>query len=64
LSDHTGFYAPIKPFLVMEITAITSKQTPVFHATVVGKLPIGISTWAGLRSAFSCHFCARPCQSH
>ena len=40
LSDHTGFYTPVEPFPVMEVTAITSKQNPVFHATVVGKPPL------------------------
>ena len=38
--DHTGFYTPVEPFPVMEVTAITSKQDPVFHATVVGKPPL------------------------
>ena len=38
--DHTGFYTPVEPFPVMEVTAITSKREPVFHATVVGKPPL------------------------
>ncbi|MGP1484682.1 MAG: menaquinone biosynthesis decarboxylase [Campylobacter sp.] len=38
--DHTGFYTPIEPFPVMEVTAITSKRAPIFHATVVGKPPL------------------------
>jgi len=38
--DHTGFYTPIEPFPVMDVTAITSKREPVFHATVVGKPPL------------------------
>ncbi|WP_169783929.1 menaquinone biosynthesis decarboxylase [Campylobacter curvus] len=38
--DHTGFYTPIEPFPVMEVTAITHKQSPIFHATVVGKPPL------------------------
>jgi len=38
--DHTGFYTPVEPFPVMEVTAITSKREPLFHATVVGKPPL------------------------
>ncbi|MDO5045325.1 menaquinone biosynthesis decarboxylase, partial [Campylobacter sp.] len=38
--DHTGFYTPIEPFPVMEVTAITHKREPIFHATVVGKPPL------------------------
>ncbi|MBR8466003.1 menaquinone biosynthesis decarboxylase [Campylobacter sp. faydin G-140] len=38
--DHTGFYTPIEPFPVMDVTAITHKQNPVYHATVVGKPPL------------------------
>ena len=38
--DHTGFYTPIEPYPVLEVTAITSKQNPVYLATVVGKPPL------------------------
>lgn len=38
--DHTGFYTPVLPFPVMRVSAITSKKSPVFHATVVGKPPL------------------------
>lgn len=38
--DHTGFYTPVEKFPVIEVTAITSKQNPIFNATVVGKPPI------------------------
>ncbi|MCI6988267.1 MAG: menaquinone biosynthesis decarboxylase [Campylobacter sp.] len=38
--DHTGFYTPVLPFPVMEVSAISSKASPVFHATVVGKPPL------------------------
>ena len=38
--DHTGFYTPIEPFPVMDVTAITHKKEPIFHATVVGKPPL------------------------
>ncbi len=35
--DHTGYYTLPEEFPVMEVTAITTKKDPVFHATVVGK---------------------------
>lgn len=38
--DHTGFYTPIEPFPVMDVRAITHKEKPIFHATVVGKPPL------------------------
>ncbi|CAD7288894.1 3-octaprenyl-4-hydroxybenzoate carboxy-lyase [Campylobacter majalis] len=38
--DHTGFYTPIEPFPVMDVSAITCKKEPIFHATVVGKPPL------------------------
>ena len=38
--DHTGFYTPIEPYPVMELSAITRKKNPVFLATVVGKPPL------------------------
>lgn len=38
--DHTGFYTPVEPFPVMEVRAITHKEDPIFHATVVGKPPL------------------------
>ncbi|WP_299547352.1 menaquinone biosynthesis decarboxylase [uncultured Helicobacter sp.] len=38
--DHTGFYTPIEPYPVMEVSAITSKKNPVYLATVVGKPPL------------------------
>ncbi|MDR3346908.1 MAG: menaquinone biosynthesis decarboxylase [Campylobacteraceae bacterium] len=38
--DHTGYYTPQEPYPVMEVTCITSKLEPVYHATVVGKPPI------------------------
>ena len=38
--DHTGYYTPVEPFPVMEVSAITHKRAPVFHATVVGKPPL------------------------
>jgi 4-hydroxy-3-polyprenylbenzoate decarboxylase len=38
--DHTGYYTPKELYPVMEVTCITSKLEPVYHATVVGKPPI------------------------
>lgn len=38
--DHTGFYTPICAFPELEVTAITHKQNPIFHATIVGKPPL------------------------
>lgn len=38
--DHTGFYTPIEPYPVLEISAITMKKNPIYLATVVGKPPL------------------------
>jgi len=38
--DHTGYYTLVEDFPVMEVTAITHKNNPVFAATVVGKPPL------------------------
>ncbi|MDR1614947.1 MAG: menaquinone biosynthesis decarboxylase, partial [Campylobacteraceae bacterium] len=38
--DHTGYYTPKELYPVMEVTCVTSKLEPVYHATVVGKPPI------------------------
>ena len=38
--DHTGFYTPIEPYPVLEITAITTKTKPIYPASVVGKPPL------------------------
>ncbi len=38
--DHTGYYTPKEPYPVMEVTKITSKKSPIFLATVVGKPPL------------------------
>ncbi|WP_187648596.1 menaquinone biosynthesis decarboxylase [Nitrosophilus labii] len=38
--DHTGYYTLKESFPVMEVTKITSKEKPVFQATVVGKPPL------------------------
>lgn len=38
--DHTGFYTPIEPYPVLEVSAITHKHNPIYVATVVGKPPL------------------------
>lgn len=38
--DHTGFYTPIEPYPVLEISAITMRKRPIFPATIVGKPPL------------------------
>ncbi|MDX1808276.1 MAG: menaquinone biosynthesis decarboxylase [Sulfurospirillaceae bacterium] len=38
--DHTGYYTPIEPYPVLDVTCITTKEKPVYQATVVGKPPL------------------------
>nr|QGT50074.1 hypothetical protein Helico4rc_1940 [uncultured Helicobacter sp.] len=38
--DHTGFYTPIEPYPVLEVSAITMRKKPIYPATVVGKPPL------------------------
>ncbi|MCV6608635.1 MAG: menaquinone biosynthesis decarboxylase [Campylobacterales bacterium] len=38
--DHTGYYTPVEPYPVMDVTAITMRKEPIYLATVVGKPPI------------------------
>ncbi|MDD7296778.1 MAG: menaquinone biosynthesis decarboxylase [Helicobacter bilis] len=38
--DHTGFYTPIEPYPIMQVSVITMKHNPVYLATVVGKPPL------------------------
>ncbi|PAF47489.1 menaquinone biosynthesis decarboxylase [Helicobacter sp. 12S02634-8] len=38
--DHTGFYTPIEPYPVLEVSAITHQKSPIYLATVVGKPPL------------------------
>ena len=38
--DHTGYYTQKEPYPFMEVTKITSKDKPIFYATVVGKPPV------------------------
>lgn len=38
--DHTGYYTPPAPFPVLEVTAITHREKPIYPATVVGRPPM------------------------
>lgn len=38
--DHTGYYTLKEPYPIMEVTCITTKEKPVYQATVVGKPPL------------------------
>ncbi len=38
--DHTGYYTLKEPYPVMDVTAVTMKENPVYQATVVGKPPL------------------------
>ena len=37
--DHTGYYNPAEPFPVMQVTAITHRQTPIYLSTYTGRPP-------------------------
>jgi 4-hydroxy-3-polyprenylbenzoate decarboxylase len=37
--DHTGFYTPVEPFPVFNVTAITMRRDAVYPSIVVGKPP-------------------------
>ncbi len=38
--DHTGYYTLKESYPVMDVTCITSKESPIYQATVVGKPPL------------------------
>lgn len=38
--DHTGYYTLKEPYPVLDVTAITAKEKPLYYATVVGKPPL------------------------
>ena len=57
--DHTGFYTPIEPYPVLEVSAITHKQNPIYLATVVGKPPLEDKYLGYPTERISCHFCRR-----
>jgi 4-hydroxy-3-polyprenylbenzoate decarboxylase len=44
--DHTGYYTPPEPYPVFHLTAITHRENPIYHATVVGKPPME-DAWLG-----------------
>lgn len=37
--DHTGYYNPPEPFPVMQITAVTHRQNPIYLSTYTGRPP-------------------------
>ena len=37
--DHTGYYNPAEPFPVMQVTAITHRQDPLYLSTYTGRPP-------------------------
>lgn len=38
--DHTGYYTPVSPYPVFNVTAITMRKAPIFPATVTGIPPM------------------------
>ncbi len=38
--DHTGYYTLKEPYPVMDVSCITTKKSPIYQATVVGKPPL------------------------
>ncbi len=38
--DHTGYYTLKEPYPFLHVTAITTKEKPIYQATVVGKPPL------------------------
>lgn len=44
--DHTGYYTPIEPFPVFQVTAITHRQAPIYPTTIVGIPPME-DVWMG-----------------
>lgn len=44
--DHTGYYTPVEPFPVFQVTAITQRKNPIYPATVVG-IPPQEDVWMG-----------------
>ncbi|MES0826989.1 UbiD family decarboxylase [Ruegeria sp. SCP11] len=37
--DHTGYYNPAEPFPVMQVTAVTHRETPLYLSTYTGRPP-------------------------
>lgn len=44
--DHTGYYTPVEPFPVFQVTAITHRRDPIYPTTVVGVPPME-DVWMG-----------------
>ncbi|RDU65455.1 menaquinone biosynthesis decarboxylase [Helicobacter sp. MIT 14-3879] len=38
--DHTGYYTPIEPYPIMEVSVISLKKNPIYLSSVVGKPPL------------------------
>lgn len=38
--DHTGYYTPLEPYPLLEVSALRIKKGAIYHATVVGKPPL------------------------
>jgi 4-hydroxy-3-polyprenylbenzoate decarboxylase len=38
--DHTGYYTPVEPFPVFNVTAITHRNKPIYPTTIVGVPPV------------------------
>lgn len=45
--DHTGFYSLPEPFPVFTVTAITHRENPIYHTTIVGR-PVMEDDYMGL----------------
>lgn len=44
--DHTGYYTPVEPFPVFELTAVTRRRQPIYPTTIVGVPPME-DVWMG-----------------
>ena len=44
--DHTGYYTPVEPFPVLNVTAITHRRDPIYPSIVVG-VPPSEDVWLG-----------------
>ncbi len=44
--DHTGYYTPPEPYPVFHVECVTRRESPIYHATVVGKPPME-DAWLG-----------------
>jgi 4-hydroxy-3-polyprenylbenzoate decarboxylase len=44
--DHTGYYTPVEPFPVLQVTCITHRRDPIYPSIVVG-VPPSEDVWLG-----------------